>query len=246
LKTIGPFSLGFLLLLGGLHVGAATIYSPPAYTSAEGDGDNGLPFNLANFSLPSARYQQVYGASQFSTLPPGGGMLTQIAFRIEGGISGSSFSTTLSDLQIDFSTTGASVDGLSLNFAANVGGDNTIVVHRGPLALSGTKSGVVSPFNVVITFDTPFYYNPAFGNLLMDVRNFGGGLTTQFDSSNNTDGTSRVTTYTGLDVNSPTGYVADTTALVTQFTFQPIPEPTTASLLVLGLAGVALLRRGRR
>jgi hypothetical protein len=47
----------------------------------------------------------------------------------------------------------------------------------------------------VITLLTPFLYDPALGNLLLDVRNFSGGLTTQFDAQRvENDSISRVLT----------------------------------------------------
>ena len=66
------------------------------------------------------------------------------------------------------------------------------------------------------------------GNLLLDVRNFGGGLSTFFDAQlEAADGVSRV--FTGLNgvgnVNSPTG-ATDTLGLVTQFHFQQVSEPS--------------------
>ena len=76
---------------------------------------------------------------------------------------------------------------------------------------------------------TPFLYNPALGNLLLDVRNFGGGSTTSFDAVfTSGDGVSRVY---NSDVNSTTGS-PDTLGLVTGFII--VPEPGTAALLLVG------------
>jgi hypothetical protein len=74
----------------------------------------------------------------------------------------------------------------------------------------------------VIPLTTPFTYNPANGNLLLDVRNFSGGTTTVFDAQNTTaDPVSRVYTFAG-GVNSATADVVSTIGLVAQFTLEPV------------------------
>src|SRR4051812_38106251 len=78
--------LASLALLGCLSVQAQTtviIYSPGALANTEGAADNTLPFSIAG--LGSERYQQVYGAAGFGALPGSGGLITKIAFRMNGG-----------------------------------------------------------------------------------------------------------------------------------------------------------------
>ncbi|HWX16586.1 MAG TPA: PEP-CTERM sorting domain-containing protein [Chthoniobacterales bacterium] len=226
--------LGALLLLGAInpaHAIVPTVVVPNSAATTEGDTNNSYPFNLTPFGVPSQRYQQVYAASQFGGLPSGGGFITQIIFRPDATF-GNAFTSTLPDIQLDLSTTSAADDGLSSTFANNVGADDTVVFARGPLTLS---SGFTGPpngpkdFDIIITLTTPFFYNPANGNLLMDVRNFGGGSTTFFDAAFTTgDGSSRVF---NSDVNSGTGST-DTEALITGFTI--VPEPGSAALLLVG------------
>jgi PEP-CTERM motif len=225
---------------------AQTLVAPGNLTSTEGDSNNGFPFNIQVQSLSSQRYQQVYDASLFSSLPAGGVEITGIAFRVDDSF-GNSFSSTLPDIQLDLSTTSAGESTLSTTFASNVGGDDKIVFAAGPLSLSGTGGGSPNPFDVIINFSQPFAYNPANGNLLLDVHNFGGGLTTQFDATDiSGDGMSRVTTYIGQDVGSATANLSDSNGLVTEFIYQPVPEPTTLALA--GLSGLSLLlfRRQRK
>jgi len=229
---------------------AGVIVVPNAQTATEGNDDNGYPFNIANFGLNSQRYQQVYNASDFLAAFGGGPkLITQIAFRPNPDV-GSSFSSTLPNVQIDLSTTSKTADGLSTTFAANVGADDT-VVHSGPLSLSSAFTGPASgpkDFDIVISLTTPFLYDPTKGNLLLDVRNFGGGFTTQFDAEQFTgDAISRVFTNDANGVNDATGS-PDTVGLVTQFTFQPaaaVPEPSSLALLGLGAGALAGWRRWR-
>ena len=236
--------LGALLLLGAInpaHAITPTVVVPNGDANVEGNSNNGYPFDLGGVGLTSQRYQQVYAASQFSGIPSGGGLITEIVFRPDA-FSGGAFMSTLPDMQIDLSTTSARDDGLSTTFANNVGADDTVVFGPGPLMLSSSFTGPPNgpkDFDIIITLTTPFHYNPANGNLLMDVRNFGGGTTTFFDAAFTTgDGSSRVYS---TDVNSPTGS-ADTEALITGFVI--VPEPNTAAMLLLG--GGTLLAWCRR
>jgi hypothetical protein len=103
-------------------------------------------------------------------------------------------------------------------------------------------------FDVVITLTTPFFYNPAAGNLLMDVRNFGGGTTTVLDAESTIgDSIGRVHTTSSSPggVNSPNAGHGDSAGLVTKFTYEPAPEPGACSLLLLG-AGLCYISRQRR
>ena len=233
--------------LGGETARAVFIVSPGAQATTEGNANNGFPFNIAAFGLNSQRYQQVYLASEFAGVS-GPQFVTQIAFRPDAG-SGGAFSATLPNIQINLSTTPRGPDGLSTTFADNVGANDT-VVSSGPLTLSSAFAGPAAgpkAFDIVINLLTPFIYNPAAGNLLLDVRNFGGGRTTQIDAQNTSaDPTSRAFTIMANGVNNPTGLV-DSFGLVTRFDLTPVPEPS--GVVLLGLGGVGLLgwlrRRGQ-
>ena len=237
--------LGALLLLGAInpaHAVVPTVVVPNSARTVEGNANNSYPFNITPFGLPSQRYQQLYAASQFG----GGGLITQIIFRPDA-FAGHAFTSTLSDIQIDLAYSSAPDDGLSTTYANNITAGDTIVFARGPLTLSSAFTGPPAgpkDFDIIITLTTPFLYNPALGNLLLDVRNFGGGTTTFFDAAFTTgDGSSRLF---NSDVNSGTGST-DTEALVTGFVI--VPEPGTAMLLAGGGTLLALFggcRRRRR
>ena len=219
---------GFLafLLVSCISLGTAsatTAVVPNSLTTIEGDGANAFPFSISlrNPPVPSMRYQQVFQSSEFSTF--GGPILiTQIAFRPDV-VFGGAFSTTLSSIRIDLSTTTAAPDALSSKFAKNVGKDDK-TVYDGPLPLSSAFTGPVGgpmSFDILINLTTPFFYDPATGNLLLDVRNFGGGTTTFFDiQSTSGDSTSRVFSSVSGRVDDPSGNL-DSTGLVTQFTSSP-------------------------
>jgi len=195
-----------------------TLVVPNALANMEGNVGNVYPFN---FGTNSMRYQQVYAASQFGAMPAGGAFITGIAFRADAGWGG--FSTNLSAVQINFSTTAKAPDELSATFADNPGPDD-MVAFNGPLTLSSAAAGNPRAFDIVIPLTTPYFYNPAAGNLLLDVRNAGGGLTTQFDAvSVNGDSVSRTA---GAPVTASSGNTPDSLGLVTKFIFVSIGQAT--------------------
>jgi hypothetical protein len=101
---------------------------------------------------------------------------------------------------------------------------------------------------IQVPFTTPFFFNPAVGNLLLDVRVF---LTSAFDGSpfdavfRANDSVSRLW---AQDVNAVTGHI-DSLGLVTAFQTQapvaPTPEPASAILLGTAVAGAIASRRRR-
>jgi hypothetical protein len=211
---------------------AASVVSPNALATVEGNKVNSFPFNLTGYSstLGNQRYQQVYSAADFSAFAPGGELITNIAFRPAVG-NGGAFTSTLPAIRIDLSTTTANPDGLASNFLANAGADNIIVfggTNGSPLALSSVFVGPTNGpknFDIVINLTKPFFYNPAAGNLLLDVRNFGAGTTTFFDAYEALgDSISRGFTCAGIvdpacvsDVSSPSADVLQTLGLITRF-----------------------------
>jgi sugar lactone lactonase YvrE len=223
------------------HGSTVSIVAPNGLTGTEGNIANIFPFSVAE----TIRYQQVYTASQFGAIAAGGGMITGIAFRPDA-VYGNAFTHTIANIRIDLATTMAGPGGLSLTFANNVGANDT-TVFNGSLTLSSTFTGPAGGpknFDILIPLTTPFYYNPAAGNLLLDIRNFssgnsGGNLISILDATSaNPTLVGRVYTF---DASAPNSFDEDTWGLVTQFTATPVPEPATWGLLC-----VAALLVGRR
>jgi hypothetical protein len=219
---------------------AQSVVVPNGSAGVEGTSGNGYPFNITAFGHAQQRYQQVYLSSQF---PAGPLTITSIAFRPDAG-AGGAFAATLPSIQIDLSTTSGVPDGLSLTYAANVGANDTVVYGPAPLSLSSSFTGPPGGpknFDIVINLTTPFVYNPAAGNLLMDVRNFGGGTTTFFDATNAPGIISRVYNEDG-NVNATMGtpeVLGAGYGLVTQFGFASVPEPGTFALV--GASALAMM-----
>jgi hypothetical protein len=207
-----------------------------------GGAGNNIPFNLSDSFISSSRYQQFYDASQFGPMA-GGAWITGIALRVQSPTP--AFSSVLPDIQLDLSTSPKTLSTLSRTYASNVGADDITVFTRGPLTLSSLGSTGAEPTFVPIEFAHPFFYNPAQGGLLLDVRNFGGGQSRMFDADALPSSImNRVYNYSG-NANSTSADVIglNYAGLVTEFRFTPVPEPTTLALLALGVFSLAFRRR---
>jgi hypothetical protein len=222
---------------------AQQVVAPNSLAGVEGNAENRFPF-LVDGGL---RLQQVFNASQFSAIS-GPTQITQIAFRPDSSL-GAAFSRTLSNVTIQLSTTSAAADGLSLTFASNIGADVT-TVRSGSLTLSSSFTGVgPKDFDILINLTTPFTYNPASGNLLMDVLNQSpenNNISLFFDAPNTTgDSSSRI--YGTEGAPGATAGTSDSSGMVTRFTFGnasvAAPEPGTLALLALGIVGRVLAKR---
>jgi hypothetical protein len=223
-----------------------TTVVPKALSSVEGSDNNGFPFWPLGASPPSMRYQQVYASTDFSALSPAGALITHIAFRADA--EAPAFSFTVPSVQVNLSTTSTAPDGMSTTFANNVGADDTVVFGPAPLTLSSSIGPAAGPkpFGIVIALATPFYYNPASGNLLFDVRSRGGSTDISLDAQN-TLGDAIGRQYSSITVGTLDSPIASTLVpslgLITQFTTIAVPEPATLFLLGLGTLQIFLRRR---
>lgn len=213
----------------------AELIKVPSYVNTA----NSMPFGLENLDVPSARYQQVYDARAFATIAGAqGGFISEIRFSTV--FVDKAFGAVLPDIQISFSTTTRGPDELSEVFSENLGINTITVYGRGELPLS---SRINEGFVVRIPLQTPYFYNPTQGNLLLDVSNYQDILErcplcpVQFDAAGNSgDAVSRVYS---LDVTSSTG-ILSSLGLTTTFEITPIPEPSIWVLCVLGLGIIGL------
>ncbi len=155
------------LLVGSCLASADTMVAPGNMATSDATLGSGV------LRASSYRSQSVYGASHF---PPGIALIiTELRYRPDR-FYGAAFSTTIANLQVNLSTTARDPDGLSPTFANNPGFDDT-VVFSGALACSSAFTGPANgpkDFDIVIPLATPFLYNPAAGNLLVEIRNFSG------------------------------------------------------------------------
>lgn len=219
-----PFS-GMSLACGlwfvAAHLIADTVIVPNYSVSNQVHASDGT-FNTV------LREQTVYRASEFPSYPI---IISEIRLRPDQDAAGP-ISTTVSNLQIDLSTTQSRPDQLNLTFSQNIG-TNDAVVFSGALNIStsfttltnGTKS-----FDIEIPLQTPFFYDPSQGNLLLDIRDFSGcspGEVNFVNSAVASDATSRIF---NLDPSADSASGGDTAgfALEVVYTLAAVPPTITS------------------
>ena len=164
---------------------------------------------------------QIHDASQFGALS-GPSFLTQFAYRPDRILGQSGPRSWI--LRVYASTTSRSVDGLSTTFAENLGTNNTLVFDGTVNVTTGNLPGPgnTRQFDYVFPFTTPFLYDPAAGNLVLDLQIEGNGSALTFDTVSGDPAIGRVFSF-----GSSTATAGDIRAShVTQFTFEPPPLVT--------------------
>lgn len=196
-------------------------------------GQNAFPFSTlpSYYGYANTRYQQVYGASAF-----GGGPIdiSALVFYASGNTDAPLLAGTF---DVYLSVTDRGVNEISGNaFDANLGFDTRLFA-----TLSG---GTVVTDGKLVINGSPFHYDPALGNLLLDLRFAGvpnGHSGPFFAALAGGSGPLAMPFSRWHDFGS--GY--DNQGLVTGFRSN-VAEPGTLVLLCAGLAGLGLGLRAER
>jgi len=250
---------GVLCLAAVTTVLADSIVVPGIYAATEGPSNLSIPFAWR----PELRNQTVYNSSLFSSLS-GPISITGINYRLDAPLD-ATFNQTIPDFQLRMSTTSRAAGNLSTTFADNVGPDVTLV--RSGVLVNNHTAGAgpgPRPFNVSVSLQTPFVYDPTAGSLLLDYRVTGNTLFNRFyDGTNNfspgvtsSDGISSVLTdrpdqATAAPLSCcPASDGTHPGGLIIQLQYEaaasPVPEPATLPLMGIVAAGTAMLVRRRR
>ncbi|GLC25472.1 PEP-CTERM sorting domain-containing protein [Roseisolibacter agri] len=228
-----------LRLLATLAVLAPVLAAAPAgaqqVTVGTVQNANCIPFGC-DFDV--SRYQQVYAGGAFG----GAAQITSLSFLL-GSAPNSFLSPVTYTVRLGY--TNAAVGGLNAALDANVAGGLTTFATR------SFGIGPAAPPVLTFTGLTPFAFDPAAGNLLLDILVDGQvGADVGGWASYASDNSGTVTSRAYVQGGTAGG---DETGLVTQFGLvatptSTVPEPTTAVLLgagLLGVAGVGARRRAR-
>ncbi|MBB6053134.1 hypothetical protein [Armatimonas rosea] len=194
---------------------AQTIVVPNNFANTETE----YMLGTAPFNNPS-RYQQIFDANQFPA-SPGGILISKIAFR--PGFAQESFRRKITSIQFNLSTTKQSLNGLDAAFSRNIGG-NEAVVYRGSITFRASVTNRKGAFNydILVTLEKPFLYNPADGNLLLDIRDFTGDGIAFFVAST-VDATTRLV-YADTNPTLAQAGRVQPGGMITQFTYTPVTK----------------------
>src|SRR5881394_1284585 len=168
MKALKLIAMILTLAKNAAFASGGTIVAPNDARNQEGNDQSSVPFTIR--AGETARYQQVFDASQFSDIPSAGAFITSIYFRPD--CVSNNGGSQMTNLLINLSTTTKGPDQLSAVFAENVGADDQRVFGPGNLIAGGNGQSTNNcPHGLFtgdsldsISLDMPFFYKPAEGN----------------------------------------------------------------------------------
>ena len=201
------------------------VVAPYGSQSVEGNIASTFPWADA---LATRRTQIVYDASNFTlqglTTPF---LIQSLRFRPDSSTAGSWVATSLPDVRVDLATSAVDHLALTTTFAANLGPDVTRVFEGAVAVQAGSISGGgPQPWYIDIPLSTPFLYDPAAGDLVVDVQRPGDGWNITARASDAVSATGplvpRCSYVTSSMPFSATGTISPNLAVVCQFACTPI------------------------
>lgn len=139
---------------------AQTQVIPADFAQSGAPSSTAWPFGL---STP-CRLQYLYGAAETGLKAP----MVIRSINVRGNETSTNVAKSNVDLQLTLSTTTTTVGTASTTFASNHGANQMVVYTRKLTSVNATVPMNPGQYGGPILFDTPFIYDPAAGNLLID------------------------------------------------------------------------------
>ena len=230
-----------LALLVCLTAGAAwadTLVVPLGLEETEGNTYSSYPFETYVLDTTYARRLQMFDPSFFEAYPDGM-VITGIAFRRDGGPLRGSVDAFYPEVEVRLSTSPRLPSEGTRWFEDNIGPDETLVFD-GPVSWKTPYTpGQVHPFDLRMPFDRPFTYIPGQGSLAIDIIVHGKARDTAPVDGESSFRRTMFSVWAGREV---AWGQSNFKAMVTELTFEPIPEPGTMALALMGAGLVVLLK----
>lgn len=164
-----------------------SVVIPNGTANAPGNSSNAFPWGTSAATWPGLRLMCVYGSVNFTAQNVSAPILiNQLKWRpndTTGAVTGGTFATAT----VELSTSPTGFGGITTNYATNHGADRT-VVYSGSVVHTptpGSAGWTPQSWCVDIMLTTPFLYDPAAGDLVIDVDyptgSFSGGSVGQMD-----------------------------------------------------------------
>ena len=210
------------LLLGALVAAAPLCATADVLVIGNSPSPSTNDFPFGQSAGPGTRYQQAFSSSNFAQPI----LISEVHFFLARPGT-----LRTQDFALSLSTTGIGIDLLStFNFGSNVGTNNQLFA-------SGTLSGAAP--SVLSFAGQPFIYDPAAGNLLLDFQFSGIGAAGTAQYAARIDANGIFSRYSDFGSGNA-GW-----GLITEIVFAPVPEPSSALTLALGLLCLAVLASRR-
>ncbi|GAB4139778.1 MAG: hypothetical protein Fur0037_06130 [Planctomycetota bacterium] len=162
---------------------------PNGFANSEGSTNNTFPWSHNSWIWPGLRTMALYDSTNFTNASIGSPItITGLRWRAEGG-SQSWTGGVYRDVEIRMATSAADAMSPASSFGGNLGPD-AVTVYRGPVTIAPAPLvvGTPGPWFVEVRLTRPFFYDPAAGDLAIDVdisnangANWQGGTTPALD-----------------------------------------------------------------
>lgn len=159
-----------LALLCGALAAQGRVVLPPGYDGVEASSSHEYPWaSAATWAPLGCRVQMVYDSLYFTAQGWNGPFtIERLGWRADGVSNPVTTGGSYQNVTIELSTAAVDHRALGASFQGNHGGDR-VMAHAGTVALLPTGNLAPNTWYIDVVLTTPFVYDPANGDLLVDV-----------------------------------------------------------------------------